>query len=341
MAQHVILLTDAFEPPAAELTEALGEAGIAAFIEVLREIEVTAPAEPVQPRTAPGSEGAPAPLAILFEVVPGADMVEIYSAIEHATANWPSVPVVACRQPALPQQRVNLRVLESSTLRRLGFKAVADEPAQLPALLRELELRGQTGELRLSGIAKNPFLIGSSLLPSSLGAKQMRAAFELVASLHFASDQRSAAYTALEGIRQLIKADRWTIYIATEAGVPPQLNLEPLAVRSSRPEDHQLPDNDWRRILLNDALMASGPVSDAAKRSVESGETTFESGKDSRVIAVPLISGDRVMGVLEASREGVRAKSFSAIETGLLDALTSTIASALSNSIRIAEAERL
>jgi diguanylate cyclase (GGDEF)-like protein len=58
-------------------------------------------------------------------------------------------------------------------------------------------------------------------------------------------------------------------------------------------------------------------------------------------VAVPLIGNGRVFGVLEAVREGKRARNFSKSDVSLLDALALPIASALANSVRIAEAERL
>jgi diguanylate cyclase (GGDEF)-like protein len=59
------------------------------------------------------------------------------------------------------------------------------------------------------------------------------------------------------------------------------------------------------------------------------------------VVSVPLVSGDRVVGALEAVREQTGSRTFSRTDTKLLKALAAPIASALANSIRIAEAERL
>jgi diguanylate cyclase (GGDEF)-like protein len=64
-----------------------------------------------------------------------------------------------------------------------------------------------------------------------------------------------------------------------------------------------------------------------------------EHGK--RVAAVPLVCGDRMLGVLEGIREGEHAHSFKKSELALLEALSLPIASALANAVRIAEAERL
>src|SRR6185295_461056 len=59
------------------------------------------------------------------------------------------------------------------------------------------------------------------------------------------------------------------------------------------------------------------------------------------VVAVPLICGERILGVLEGRRTGKYARSFRKSEVSLLDALSLPMASALANSVRIAEAERL
>jgi diguanylate cyclase (GGDEF)-like protein len=56
------------------------------------------------------------------------------------------------------------------------------------------------------------------------------------------------------------------------------------------------------------------------------------------VIAVPLICGERILGVLEGVRE---QRSFRKSEISILDALSSPVASALANAVRIGEAERL
>ena len=98
MSSHVILLTDAHEAPAYELIEALRAAGVKTLIEGLREVEVeVALAQQKKGQSAIDSE-IPAPLAVLYEVVPGADMVELHTAIDHARAFWPGAPLVACRR---------------------------------------------------------------------------------------------------------------------------------------------------------------------------------------------------------------------------------------------------
>ncbi len=343
MAQHIILLTDAHEPPATALTDALRDAGVVALIEVLREVEheIGRSAQLLMRAGDISVDFEPAPLAVLYEVVPGTEMVEIYAAVEHAVASWPTSPLVACRRTVPSVQRHSMRTLESSTLRRLGFHAVADEPAQLPALLRKIEERGGNGEFRFAGSPPSPFLVNATPLPAKMGSAAFRSAFQLVASLHFAADQRGAAHTAIEGLRQLIKADRWTVYISTEGELTSGVNLEPLAVRNEDPSPDGNPESDWRRLFLNDALITTGPVSPAAKESVLHAEIIVKQLNGSVTIAIPLVSGDRVVGVLEAGRDQKGARKFSKTETALLEAIASPFACALANSLRIAEAERL
>ena len=98
MASHVVLLTDAHEAPAYELIEALRSAGVKTLIEGLREVEVELTIARER-ETQPASEAlGPPPLAVLYEVVSGADMVELHTAIDHAKAFWPGVPLIACRR---------------------------------------------------------------------------------------------------------------------------------------------------------------------------------------------------------------------------------------------------
>ncbi len=122
--KHVVLLTNAHEAPATALADVLHGAGVAAFIEGIRE-EVIAPA-PVEQAAEAGSEDVTPPLAVLYEVVPGADMRELYSVIEHAVAVWPNAPLVACRRPI---QVTSLQRCERRTLRRSNVWAFA--PSQM------------------------------------------------------------------------------------------------------------------------------------------------------------------------------------------------------------------
>src|SRR5258705_13239730 len=155
MSSHVILLTDAHEAPAYELIEALRVAGVKTLIEGLREVEIEAAL--ARDRTDSAEVQGPPPLAVLYEVVPGADIVELQAAVAHARAFWPGARLVACRRSSNGYQSLNLRNLDGATLKRLGFRAIADKALQLPALLHEVEGPGVTAELQLPEKARGAF----------------------------------------------------------------------------------------------------------------------------------------------------------------------------------------
>src|SRR6266446_9656219 len=98
MSRHVILLTDAHEAPAYELIEALRLAGVKTLIEGLREVEAEAALIRRRETESMSDQLQKAPVAILYEVFAGADMVELHSAIDHAKTFWPGTQVIACRR---------------------------------------------------------------------------------------------------------------------------------------------------------------------------------------------------------------------------------------------------
>ena len=164
-SRHVILLTDAHEAPAYELIEALRLAGVKTLIEGLREAGTNAGAT----RAATNRDDEiweQLPLAVLYEVLPGADIVELVGAIEQATNSWPGTPIIACRRHLSGFQGHSWRNLDGATLKRLGFRAIADKAAQLPALLHEIEGHGATGELKLPDIVSPPTQDAIRLLPA-------------------------------------------------------------------------------------------------------------------------------------------------------------------------------
>lgn len=341
MSRYVILLTDAHEVPAYELIEALRVAGVKTLVEGLREVEAEAALARHRGTTLTTEGQGPPPLAVLYEVVPGADSVELHGAIEHAKAFWPGTPLIACRRLMNGYQRHNLRSLDGATLKRLGFRAIADKAAQLPALLREIEGHGVTAELKLPDRFEKPVLHGSRALPEKLNSKSLRAAFDLVSALHFIGDQSGAAYTALARLDPLVAADRWAIYLISETQPTDASGLEPIAVRKRGDQSDSPMADDWRRLLLGAAALAAGSESKAAHLAAAGGGTLRKKELDRYVLAVPLVCGDRILGVLEVTREGKYARRFRKAEVALLDALVLPIASALANAVRIAEAERL
>jgi len=338
MSRHVILLTDAHEAPAYELIEALRAAGVKTFIEGLREVEVEVALARQQESHGASETLGPPPLAVLYEVVTGADSVELNTAVDHAKAFWPGAPLVACRRHTNGYQSLNLRNLDGATLKRLGFRAIADKAAQLPALLREIEGHGTTGALRLPDIVQKPSEPGSLSLPSKLKANSLRSAFDLVSSLHFIGDQSGAAHTALTGLQHLIEADRWAVYVFAEASGFEGSNLEAIAVVNAGAATGVRTDEEWHRLLTGESDLPLGSESKSARLAAAGMGTIKKKEGGQHVVAVPLICGERILGVIEGLRE---AHSFKKAEIALLDSLSLPIASALANAVRIAEAERL
>ena len=341
MAGYVVLLTDAHEAPAYELIEALRSAGVKTLIEGLRDAQVEV-ALARERETLRGAETlGPPPLAVLYEVVPGADMVELHTAIDHANGFWPGAPLIACRRHLQGFQSLNLRSLDGATLKRLGFRAIADKAAQLPALLREIEVHGSTGDLHLPAITEKPTDPGSLSLPAKLKASTLRAAFDLVSSLHFIGDQNDAANTALEGLQQLIQADKWAIYLVSETKGFDGWQLEAIAVRTEDSPNDVERDEIWRRSVTGEPDLPLGSESKAARLAASGLGVMKRRERGKFVVAIPLISGERILGVIEGVRESPHARAFKQSDVSLLDSLSHPIASALANAVRIAEAERL
>jgi len=341
VSSHVILLTDAHEAPAYELIEALRAAGVKTLIEGLREVEVEVALARQQKNQNLSDLDGPPPLAVLYEVVPGADMVELHTAINHAKAFWPGAPLVACRRQTNGYQSLNLRSLDGATLKRLGFLAIADKSAQIPALLREIEGQGSSGELCLPEVVERPAGRGPSSLPPKIKFNDLRAAFDLVASLHFIGDQMGAANTALAGLEQLIRADRWAIYLFSEEKGVQSATLEAIAVRRPGQPNTGKSEEEWRRVLTGEADLPIGSETKAVKRAAAGMGIVKKKERGQFVLAVPLICGERILGVIEGIREGSGAHAFKKTDVALLDSLSLPIASALANAVRIAEAERL
>ncbi|HWN08976.1 MAG TPA: GGDEF domain-containing protein [Pyrinomonadaceae bacterium] len=347
MPRHVILLTDAHEAPAYDLIESLRLAGVTTLIEGLREAGAEATPSPRERERYGELLDQPSdqsPIAVLYEVVAGADLVELQAAIEHAKTFWTETPLIACRRHSSGYHGLSLRSLDGATLKRLGFRAIADKAAQIPAILREIEGHGATGELTLPDIIRQPAPTANLFLPAGLNSRKLRAAFKLVSSLHFIGDQNGAAHAALAGLEPLVHSDRWTIYLMLEAkGVTPSA-LE--AIASLKAGDQPREDNEaaavstanWRRVLAGAADVPPGSESKATRLAAAGMGVNKRKERNRFVVAVPLICGERMLGVLE----GVRANSsFKKSEVAILDALSRPVAAALANAVRIGEAERL
>jgi diguanylate cyclase (GGDEF)-like protein len=331
--RYVILLCGVDTEPARTLFEALRHAGVCVVVASGGADEE----EAERARAGWGEE----PLAVLLDLAPDAALAGLHESAARAARVWPGVPVVACRREAPAGAARPAQSHNEATLKRLGFHAVAAGPAQISALLREVEERGTEDERKDEAGPVPEITPASLLLPERLSVERLRAAFEVVASLHFAADQRGAAQAALAGLPALVAADRWTLYLCGESSPFNDAPFEPLAVRGLTQSERAIPDEDWQRTLMGDALALAGTESRAAREAAATAEAVRRKEGARRALAVPLVSGERVVGVLEAVREGEGARQFSAADAAVLSALALPIAAALSNSARVAEAERL
>jgi diguanylate cyclase (GGDEF)-like protein len=117
--------------------------------------------------------------------------------------------------------------------------------------------------------------------------------------------------------------------------------LEVIAVRKRGYSPSGMIDDDWHRLLIGEAAVPPGSESKAAKLAAAGMGIIRKKEHGQHVVAVPLICGERILGVLEGIREDKDARSFKKSDIALLDALSLPVASALANAVRIAEAERL
>jgi diguanylate cyclase (GGDEF)-like protein len=331
MKKQVIILTDAEVAPAVELIECLNSAGIRVLAHELSKAWPLAEACP---------ENSAPPLAVLYEIPSRASLQDLGRVVTQTQKLWPDIAIVACRRELPKSGRNDLAKPDRQVLKRLGFRAVADSAPQLPALLRQIEDVVGTGELKLpEGFRPIPDSRAFSL-PKSLRSQHLRDAFALLASLHLAADQKEAGLAAVAGIARLVTADRWTIFVAQGSG-PDAVKLEPLAARNFSDRSALLFDQEWQHDVPLAPESANEPGSRAAHEAAAKIESIRKSGQGHRVIALPLVSGERVVGVLEGLRIRPGARPFTRAEVGLLESLTIPTAAALANSVRIAEAERL
>jgi diguanylate cyclase (GGDEF)-like protein len=326
MSKQVIILAEANAPPAIELTESLTSGGVSFLVYELNELSGT---------SAPIDQDEP---VLLHEVRPADGLEALRAVVAMACTKWPGAPILACRRtskPFAPGSR-----LSNETLKNLGFRAVADNPAQLPALLRQVE-DNSTGELKLPRNFENAISGGSfPSAPRALSGERLRKSFTLVAALHLASDQKEAGRVALAGISALVPADRWTIFLAAETGGT--LHTFTPLVSFSTDGNARLPfDGEWQLELFDETSWAVEPKSNAAQEAATKVEAIRKRDHQRRVLAMPLVNGDRVIGVLEAVRDRNAARMFSRRDVALLEPLSLPISAALTNSLRIADAERL
>jgi diguanylate cyclase (GGDEF)-like protein len=332
MIRRVIILVEAAAKPISELFEVLSAAEISWQVE-----EVRAGA---RGSSTPHHSTSDQPVAIVYEVPAEAVAKQLTLVIDCATVDWPSIPVIACRHPTSGRLKRGATP-SNEQLRRIGFRAIVDSPAQLPALLRQVEEIPGTGELRPPESFKSLPESRAFSLPVTARGEQLRVAFALIASLHLATDQKEAARAALAGVARLIQADRWSIFLASQISGDNAPIFTPLAARVIPANRELAIDDDWRQELFEDPGQAVEPETKATHEAAARMEAVRKSENYRRVLAVPLISRELVLGVLEGVRSRSDRRSFSRSESSLLETLAISIAAALANSVRIAEAERL
>ena len=215
MKKRVVLLTRAAAAPTMELIESLNSSGIAVWIEDLHDSELRGEQLSSQVERLPPTD----PIALIYEIAPDSGVEELRVALKLAHAKWPGVSVVAARRSSEKTGAFNSGAPREAALKRLGFRAIADRPAQLPALLRQVEDGPGTGELKLPPEFKSPPDSRAFSLPAAVRGEHLRGALALLSSLHLASNQKDAGQVSLAGIARLVAANRWTIFtIAQSSG---------------------------------------------------------------------------------------------------------------------------
>src|SRR2546423_9871712 len=138
--KYVVLLSGAECAPGRGLGEALREAGLS-FVAV-----GAGNGSHKQEAARIREEWESEPLAVLFNLAAGSELLELHARVSRAAAAWPGVALVACRHEQDAGARRAPQRFDEATLKRLGFHAVAAETAQPPPLLREAEAPGTEDE---------------------------------------------------------------------------------------------------------------------------------------------------------------------------------------------------
>jgi diguanylate cyclase (GGDEF)-like protein len=276
------------------------------------------------------SEGPTRLVALIYELPSNPKPDSLRELVQKVRAGWPELPVIACALTS-----VNWPAHWRETIVQAGFNAVAESAAQLPALLREVEEHEPADEPEHFKIAPGE---NALTIVDSLRKQDLRDAFALIASLHSAANQTEAASIAIMALGKLIKALRWTIFV-TQDHAEPGVRLISLATRSFGEHELLSFEPNLHLELIESCASSELVASKAAIEAIATANTVRRSEDRSRVLAAPLVTGQRIIGAVEGVRTASR--SFSVRDNRVLEAVTSSIALALSNSVRIADAERL
>ena len=166
------------------------------------------------------------PVAVVCELPRPIALTKVRAVIEQAHELWPGIPLVGCQ---LVSHRPGWKTRKQ--LIKLGFRAVAESAAQLPALLREVEENPDADDLPET--FKSLPNLADLALPKSLRSQSLRDAFSLIAALHFATSHQEAAAIAVDGLARITSADRWSIFAADQNTSRDETELELLATQTS------------------------------------------------------------------------------------------------------------
>src|SRR5437773_5793835 len=135
MKKHVILLADLDDEFASDLIDILRSAGMGVSsyeysvgLEFHHELSLVESHDAV-------------PIAIICQLSQQVHLTKVRDIVERARELWPQTPLVACPHHHFPRG-----FKANKQLTNAGFRAVAESPAQLPALLREVEDNPGTDE---------------------------------------------------------------------------------------------------------------------------------------------------------------------------------------------------
>jgi len=272
-------------------------------------------------------------LAVLCQIETEQPVAELCKITAAVNAAFPGVPIIACAHDE--SRELTLSALADSDFKSIGFRAVVQSIAQLPALLRLVEDTPGTGELKpLPNFDSRPKTVALSL-PRTARDKQARTAFMLTASLHLAKNQNEAGEVALNGLAQIVTADSWAIFLAARGRRPDAIALRRFVERIPKRVAHS---SGSRREQESSGESIAGEPSGLAQAAAARIEKFVNKDVTPFRVALPLVSEDIVVGVLELARAD---SAFSDSEIALLEPLTIPVAAALQNSARISDAERL
>jgi len=115
----------------------------------------------------------------------------------------------------------------------------------------------------------------------------------------------TVSITAVLSCQRAADKVRACVPFIADAKGPEDSTLEAIAVRRAADEEIAPEKDDWRRLLLGADDVPPGSESKAAKLAAGGLGTIKKKERDRYIVAVPLISGERILGVLE----GIRAQS--------------------------------